>query len=145
MSSRTLLLYRLMSRLSFPCLCLDFGSIFFFLLGSLTAFCVPETLGFEFLATTVYVIFSCDLLLIPNPVLCLPSCLSIWFSWSCFYTKSQTVLVLWPVYVASGPWFCPGSSPLYSLHIWACPRSTGLGSTFFTLEIILPECLWGKR
>lgn len=87
------------------------------------------------------------LLLILNLVLSPPSCLSLWFAWPCFYTKSQKVLVLWLVYVASGPLDLSCVQPiLYFLHIWVYPWCTRLGASFLnTLEIILPGCPWGKR
>ena len=138
LSFLTLLPHQLVSRWYFPRLCLGFGSVY--LLWSLTTFLFPEILGFGLPATKIYVfIFRCDLLLLLNPVLCpAPACPLGSNLWSCFYSKGQKVLVLLVVYVASGPWFCSSSSLLYPLHIWACPRSARLGSSFFSWEIILP-------
>lgn len=113
-SSPTLLPHQLTLWLSLPRLSLNTGSIFL-----LWSDCFPFfwNNGFELLAIKVYIIFSCDLLLILNPFLNPLSCLSTWFAWSCFSTKSWKVLVLWPVHVASGPWICSGSNPFFILCI----------------------------
>lgn len=93
-SSPTLLLYQLTPQLSFPSLCLGFGSVF--LLWSQIAFLFPEILSFEFLVTKLIILFSCI-------TCCLSWILSLaWHhacppgsdSWSCFYHKGQMVLGL---------------------------------------------------
>lgn len=138
-ASHTLLLYQLMSWLSFPCLCLDFGSIFFARISD----CFPCSWNTglwascnhglcHFLVWLIAYPESCPLLtfLPVHPVLLL-------------YQKSKGSCgrFMWLQALVLS-WVQP---TLCSLHIWACPWSTGLGSSFLTLEIILPECLWGKR